>query len=154
MKRSFRTIRVHEVMTDAVVTVRAEDALQHALDLFEKHQVHELPVIEGERCVGIMTAGDLKLLTPAYPLFPVQDEIRQVLRELKIASAMTVEPVAIQPEASLLEAVKQLYHNRIESLLVMKDDRLVGVLSISDIWRCVIAQYEPSAQGEINVEDP
>ena len=144
MKRSFRTILVHEVMTGAVVTVSAEDSLQHALDLFEKYHVHELPVLEGGRCIGIVTAGDLKLLTPAYPLFPVQEDVRQVLRELKVASAMTTEPRTISPKASLLEAVKSLQQDRIESLLVTEGDNLRGILSTSDIWRCIIAQYEPA----------
>jgi acetoin utilization protein AcuB len=143
MKRSFETIQVREVMTDSPVSVRADDSLQRALDLIDKHQVHELPVLESGRCIGIVTAGDLKLLTPAYPLFPVQEDVRQALHELKVATAMTIEPETISPEASVLEAVKRLHQLRIESLLVTEGDKLLGVLSVSDILRLVIAEYEP-----------
>lgn len=143
MQRSLETIHVREIMTPTPISVRADDSLQRALDLIEKHQVHELPVLESGRCIGIVTAGDLKLLTPTYPLFPVQAEVRQALRELKVATAMTIEPVTIGPHASVLEAVKLLYHNRIESLLVTEGDKLVGVLSVSDVLRLVIAEYEP-----------
>jgi CBS domain-containing protein len=143
MKRSFKTIRVREVMTDTPVTVRPEDSLQHALDLLEKYRVHELPVVEhGGRLIGIVTAGDLKLLTPAYPLFPAQEEIRQTLRDLKVASAMTVEPVVIGPEATLLEATKLLFEHSIRSLLVADRDRLLGIISVSDILRTIIEQHE------------
>ncbi len=45
MKRSFETIHVGEIMTRSPVSVRADDSLQRALDLIEKHQVHELPVL-------------------------------------------------------------------------------------------------------------
>ncbi len=143
MKRSFETIHVGEIMTRSPVSVRADDSLQRALDLIEKHHIHELPVLESGRCIGIVTAGDLKLLTPAYPLFPVQEEVRQALRELKVATAMTIEPVTISPEASVLEAVKRLHHHRIESLLVTEGEQLIGVLSVSDVLRLVIAEYEP-----------
>jgi acetoin utilization protein AcuB len=142
MKRSFRALQVGEVMTTAPVTVGPEDSLQHALDLLEKYQVHELPVIEHGRLIGIVTDGDLKLMTPAYPLFPDQEEIRQALRELKVAAAMTVEPVVIGPAATLLDATKLLYERSIGALLVTEEDRLLGVLSVSDILRMVIEQHE------------
>jgi len=142
MKRSFKTIHVHEVMTTTLVTVSPEDSLQHALTLLEKHQVHELPVVERGHLIGIVTDGDIKLMTPAYPLFPDQEEIRQALRDLKIAAAMTVEPVVIGPHATLLDATQQLYERSIGALLVAEEDRLLGILSVSDVLRIVIEQQE------------
>lgn len=143
MKRSFRTIRVHEIMTTRPVTVSPEDSLQHALDLLDKYQVHELPVVDRSgRLIGIVTDGDLKLLTPAYPLFPAQEEIRQTLRDLKVATAMTLEPVAVGPDATLLDATKLLFEQSIGALLVAENDRLIGILSVSDILKLIIEQHE------------
>ena len=143
MKRSFKTIRVREVMTTTLVTVSPEDSLQHALDLLDKYQVHELPVVTPQgRLIGIVTDGDLKLMTPVYPLVPDQQEIRQTLRNLKVAAAMTVEPVVINPEATLLEATKQMQERSIGALLVAEEDHLFGIISVSDILRIVIEQQE------------
>lgn len=142
MRRSFRTLRVREVMSDAPVTVGPEDSLQHALDLLDKYEIHALPVVDQGRLVGIVTDGDLNLLTPAYPLFRDQEEIRLTLRDLKIASAMTVDPVVISPQATLLEATRLLYERRIGSLLVAEGEKLVGILSVTDILRIVIKQHE------------
>src|SRR5262249_25062338 len=80
MPRSFRTIQVSEVMVNSVVTVSSGDSLQHALSLLEKYQVHELPVLEQGRLIGIVTGGDLKFFTPAFPLLPDLEELRQTLR--------------------------------------------------------------------------
>jgi acetoin utilization protein AcuB len=142
MKRNFKTIHVHEVMTTTLVTVSPEDSLQHAMTLLEKHQVHELPVVERGHLIGIVTDGDIKLMTPAYPLFPDQEEIRQALRDLKVAAAMTVEPVVIGPHATLLDATQQLYERSIGALLVAEEDHLLGILSVSDVLRIVIEQQE------------
>lgn len=143
MVRSFRTIRVREVMTTRPVTVSPEDSLQYALDLLDKYQVHELPVVDrGGRLIGIVTDGDLKLLTPVYPLFPAQEEIRQTLRDLKVATAMTVEPVVIRPDATLLDATKLLLAHSIGALLVAEGEQLCGILSVSDILRLIVAQHE------------
>jgi len=54
MKHSFKTIRVREVMATTLVTVSPEDSLQHALDLLEKHQVHELPVVEPATSLALL----------------------------------------------------------------------------------------------------
>ena len=62
MKRSFETIQVREVMTRSPVSVRADDSLQRALDLIDKHPVHELPVLESGRCIGIVSSLVSKLL--------------------------------------------------------------------------------------------
>lgn len=143
MKRSFKTIRVRDVMTTTLVTVSPEDSLQHALDLLEKYHVHELPVVAPQGyLIGIVTAGDLKLMTPVYPLFPDQEEIRQTLRDLRVAAAMTVEPVVINPNATLLDATKQLFARGIGALLVAEEEKLLGVLSVSDVLRIVIEQQE------------
>ena len=143
MNRSFKTIRIREVMTTTLVTVSPEDSLQHALDLLDKYHVHELPVVTPQgHLIGIVTDGDLKLMTPVYPIVPDQQEIRQVLRDLKVAAAMTVEPVVIGPDATLLEATQQLYDRSIGALLVAEEDRLLGVLSVSDVLRIVIEQQE------------
>ena len=142
MKRSFRTLRVREAMTATPVTAGPEDSLQHALDLLEKYQIHELPVVEHGRLTGIVTDGDLKLFTPAYSLFPDQEEMRQTLRVRRVAEAMTVDPVMIGPEATLLEATKLMYEHSIGALLVAEGERLLGLLSVSDILRIVIEQHE------------
>jgi acetoin utilization protein AcuB len=142
MKRSFQTVRVSEVMVDSLVTVSPGDSLQHALSLLEKYQVHELPVVEQGRLIGIVTGGDLKFFTPAYPLLPDQEELRQTLRELTVAAAMTLDPVSIQPQATLLEAIALMYEHHVSALLVTEGDQLLGLLSVSDILRILIEQHQ------------
>lgn len=142
MKRSFRTLRVSEVMVDSPVTVGSGDSLQHALSLLEKHGIHELPVVEHGCLVGIVTDGDLKFFTPAYQLLRDQEGVRQALREFTVAEAMTVEPVSIAPQATLLEAIELMYQQSLGALLVTDGERLLGLLSVSDVLRLVIEQEE------------
>ena len=142
MKRSFRTLRVREVMVASPVTVSSGDSLQHALSLLEKHRVHELPVVEQGRVVGIVTDGDLKFFTPAFQILRDQEELRQTLRELPVAEAMTVEPMSISPQATLLEATKLMHDHSIGALLVVEEEKLLGILAVSDVLRIVIEQHE------------
>jgi len=142
MQRSFRTIQVSDVMVNSVVTVSSGDSLQHALSLLEKYQVHELPVLEQGRLIGIVTGGDLKFFTPAFPLLPDLEELRQTLRELTVAAAMTLEPVSTNPQATLLEAITLMYKHHVSALLVTEGETLLGILSVSDILRILIEQHD------------
>ena len=145
MRRSFRTIRVREVMTAAPATVCPDDSLRFALDTLERYEVHELPVTEHGRLVGIVTDGDLKLMTPSYPLFRHQEEIRLALRDLKVASAMTVDPTVIGPEESLLSAATLLFEAHIRSLVVAEQEKLLGIISVSDVLRVILEQHRTAS---------
>jgi acetoin utilization protein AcuB len=129
-------------MVNSVVTVSSGDSLQHALSLLEKYQVHELPVLEQGRLIGIVTGGDLKFFTPAFPLLPDLEELRQTLRELTVAAAMTLEPVSTNPRATLLEAITLMYKHHVSALLVTEGETLLGILSVSDILRILIEQHD------------
>jgi CBS domain-containing protein len=63
-------IRVAEVMTKEVVTARSEWTIRHAVDVMLEHKVGCLPVIDGERLVGLLSETDClrllaRLLAPA-----------------------------------------------------------------------------------------
>ncbi|MCR3884797.1 MAG: CBS domain-containing protein, partial [Methanothrix sp.] len=53
------TTRVSEVMTKKVFTVGPEDSIQRAASMMVRHRINRLPVLEGERLVGIVTRGDI-----------------------------------------------------------------------------------------------
>jgi len=57
--RSSREMRVHEIMTAAVVTVTPENSIEECMQLVTSHRVRHLPVLVEDRLVGIVSIGDL-----------------------------------------------------------------------------------------------
>ena len=53
------TTTVSEVMTRKVFTVGPEDSIQRAASMMVRHRINRLPVLEGEKLVGIVTRGDI-----------------------------------------------------------------------------------------------
>ena len=51
--------RVREVMTSPAITVAPEESVIGALSLMTQRRIRHLPVLEGGRCVGIVSIGDL-----------------------------------------------------------------------------------------------
>ncbi len=56
--RFSKDTRVEEVMTQEVITVSPEADLSEAMRLMTEHRVRHLPVVEGEKVVGVISIGD------------------------------------------------------------------------------------------------
>jgi acetoin utilization protein AcuB len=129
-------------MSPAPITVTSNQSLGEALDLLSAHNIRELPVVERGNLVGIVTDRDLREVSPSYPFFRDEEEIRHYKTNMKVASAMTPDPVVVSPETPLVEAAKLLQTYRVTSLPVVKDGRLVGIISVTDILGLFVEQNE------------
>jgi arabinose-5-phosphate isomerase len=77
------------------------------------------------RLAGIITDGDLRRQLAAP----------QPVLERRAGDVMTRGPVTIGPLTLAVEALKMLEERRISSLVVVEDERVVGVLHLHDLWR-------------------
>ena len=125
-------------MSSPSITVTSEDSLQSAIDLLAKHNIRELPVVENGSLIGIVTDRDLRQVSPSYPLFRDQQEIQYHLRNIKVASAMTADPLVVSPKTPLVEAAKLLHAYRIGSLPVVEKGKVVGIISVTDLLKVFI----------------
>ncbi|MBI2997025.1 MAG: CBS domain-containing protein [Deltaproteobacteria bacterium] len=132
--------KVRDRMCSSVISVTSDDTLKTAMDLLARKKIRELPVIEKSRLVGIVTDRDLREIAPSYPLFRDSQEIRQHLKRLKVADAMTVDPLVVDPEAPLVSAAEMLLRYQIGALPVVENQRVVGIVSVSDILKAYIEQ--------------
>jgi IMP dehydrogenase len=109
------------------VTVRPSQPLREALATMREHDVSGLPVVEGDRPVGILTARDIRF----------ERNLDQ-----PVSALMTKELVTVSPGVKNDEARELLHRNRIEKLLVVDGGKLVGLITIKDILQ---ADRNPSA---------
>ena len=115
------------------ITLEPEETIHEALDAMHRHRISGLPVVRGERLVGIVTNRDLRF---------VKDPERPV------SSIMTPGErlITVRVGVSLERAKELLHHNRIEKLLVVDDrDNLRGLITIKDIEK---AQRYPLASKD------
>ena len=129
-------------MSASPITVGSEDSLQAALDLLHRRNIRELPVVDNGRLIGIVTDRDLREIAPSYPIFRSEQEIRSYMENLKVAAAMTIDPMVVRPETPIVEAAKLLKTYRIGSLPVVEDGKLVGIISVTDLLKLFISQNE------------
>lgn len=140
-----RRLSVRDCMTVDPATVGPKDPLQSVINLLRRRDIRSVPVIDNGKLIGIVTDRDIRQVAPAYPLFRDDDEIRRYTERLTVTAAMTADPMTIAPDAPVMDAAKILETYRISSLPVVDEQRLVGVLTVTDLLRVFIDQNEESA---------
>jgi CBS domain-containing protein len=59
MQRSSRDTQVRDIMTSAVIYVRADQSTDDCMALMTKHRLRHLPVMDGDKLIGMLSIGDL-----------------------------------------------------------------------------------------------
>ena len=104
-----------------------------ALDLMARHNVGSLLVMEGKRLLGI---------------FSERDYARKVIlkgkssRETLVREIMTPDPLVIAPERTIKECLIIMTERQVRHLPVVEDDAVIGVISIGDVGKTLIADHE------------
>jgi acetoin utilization protein AcuB len=139
LKRKDKTFRVSDWMTAEVLAVETFDSLNTARQLMAKHRINQLPVLDNENLVGIVTDRDIRDAYPTSMLIGHAEEIDRFANSYTVEEAMTHNVLTVRPETPLATAVGLLRHHRIGSLPVLKAKQLVGIITRSDILDFVLS---------------
>jgi IMP dehydrogenase len=125
-----RVKRAESGMIANPVTVRPSQSLRDALEVMHEHDISGVPVVEGDRPVGILTARDIRF----------EKNLDQA-----VSALMTRELVSVPKGVSNDRAKELLHEHRIEKLLVIEEGRLVGLITIKDLLQ---ADRNPEANKD------
>jgi CBS-domain-containing membrane protein len=134
-----KTISVSDWMTEQVLTVEIFDSLNTARQLMAKHRVNQLPVLDNNNLVGIVTDRDIRDVYPTSMLIARAKEIDRFASSYTVEEAMTHNVFTVSPKTPLATAVSLLRRHRIGALPVLKGKKLVGIITRSDILDFVLS---------------
>jgi CBS domain-containing protein len=137
-------MKVRELMTGNVVSVRPETPLRVAAGMLVEHRVSGVPVVMGDEVVGVLSEADIV----AKASGGASDEGGGLLawlfepdaRELKLSArtageAMTSPALTIAAARPVHEAARKMIAEGVNRLPVVEDGKLVGILTRADIVR-------------------
>jgi FOG: CBS domain len=125
---------VKDRMTVNPTTISDLAPIIEAGEIFHKNNFARLPVMHDGKLVGIITQDDLLKVSPSQATTLSVWELNYVLSKLLIKDAMTKNPITINPEATLEEAAMLMRDKEIGALPVVDHDKLVGIITESDIF--------------------
>ena len=137
--RKAKTIRVADWMSKRVLAVETFDSIGIARRLMAKHRVNQLPVLENEKLVGIVTDRDIRDAYPTSMMINLGKEIDRFADSVTVEEVMSHDVMVVGPDTSLVAAVGLLRRHRIGSLPVMKSGKLVGIITRSNILDFVLS---------------
>lgn len=135
-------MRVEELMTSKVFTVEQDDLIDRVFFLVHYERIRHLPVVEKGKVIGIVSDRDLyKALGPKSNSSAIEDAAGTNSCELhvvakKVRHIMRRGVITVNRDTFAADAAALMADNRIGALPVVdKDNKLVGILSSTDILR-------------------
>ena len=132
---------VAEIMTKQVVTLCINDGLIKAETLFKKHRIHHLPVVEKQQIVGMLSWNDLLRISFADAVDNTGDMTENDMYGLfDVEKIMTSRVISIPANTSIKKAAKIFVKEKYHAMPVVDDDKMVGILTTTDIIKYYLKQ--------------
>ena len=126
-------------MSPNPVTIKTETNLKEALDLVRSNPFRHLPVLdENDKLVGIVTEKSLVYASPTPSTTLSVFEVDYILSRTKIGQIIQGEVISVGPNLPIEEAARMMIDHRIGCLPVVEDDKLIGIISDTDIFRVFV----------------
>lgn len=146
-------MRIEDIMRKSLVTINPTTTIGEALLLLRANRIRHLPVIDQGNLVGIVSDRDLRDALPSRLLTHDDDEM--VLHK-PVADIMHRQVITAHPLDFIEDAAVQIYEHKIGSLPIVEGNRLVGMITESDLFYSLIELFgvnKPSSHIEVEVDD-
>lgn len=160
---------VQDVMTKNPVICTTETPLRDVVTLFRKHHIGGLPVLEGKELVGIITESDLISLLETErisddlwlpsPLEIIEVPIREYINwektkhaltnigDMPVKKVMTHRVITATEEMGVEAAAAFMLKEGITRLPVMREKKIVGIITRADIINAIGSAYSGKEEG-------
>lgn len=114
---------IHTIMTHSPITLTGQHTVADVNLLFRNHRIHHIPVVDGDKLVGLVTSYDLWNKTQGES------------DDLKVANVMNKQIVKISSNDKIGTAAELFLDNRFHALPVVDDGKLVGIVTTFDVLK-------------------
>ena len=146
---------VRDFMTPNPLTIEPDTAYPEALSIMREKKIRRLPVLKKGKLVGIVVEKDLLSSQPSPATTLSIHEMYSLLSRLKVGQFMTTPVVTATPQCPMEAAAGIMIDRKIGSLPVMEGDKLVGIITETDIFKAFVSVLGGYVEGiRLTVELP
>ena len=121
-------MKIDQIMSKNVVTIPVSATIQDALLLMKETDIRHLPVVHGDRMVGLITERDVRGAL-----------VTSMIADVDVRDVMIKDPVTVSPETMLEDAARLVYHRKIGCLPVVDEHgKLKGIITVADMLAALI----------------
>lgn len=138
-------MKVKDIMTKDVVSVKEDAALKEVSSILARNKVSGLPVVDdGGRVIGVITEDDLiRAILPTYQEITSEEMFLQNAEniekkaseasKLRVKGIMSKDPITVDEDVPVMKAGAIMMARKVKRLPVVRDGKLVGVISRTNI---------------------
>lgn len=135
-------VPVSTIMTTNIVKLNITDNLTKAEMLFKKHHIRHIPVVVGNKILGMLSYTDLLRISFVDAVDDDEDNVDTTVYDMfSVEQVMTKKLVSISPNTTIKEAAEILASKEFHALPVCEADLLVGIVTTTDLIKYLIDQY-------------
>ena len=121
-------MKINDLMIQDPITITEKASVSDAIELMKVNSIRHLPVVSQKKILkGFLTLADLK-----------QGLIPSMLGDLTLTDLMIKKPITVDPDNDIEIAAQLIYKHKIGGIPVVKKNKLVGIITESDILRAFI----------------
>jgi len=140
---------VRDIMKGPVETVSPGTSLHDAYRVMQEKRIRHLPIVDGDRLVGVVTDRDLRLATSVLVARPFRPDSR-------VEGVMRPSPVTGDPGDPVEDAARTMRERRIGCLPIVDGGLLVGIITVMDLLDALLRMTgvdAPSGRLEVRLAD-
>lgn len=139
---------VKDRMSKPPITVRENVGVEEALRLMHSEDVRRLPVVDKHgKMLGIVSELDLLKVSPSPATSLSVYEIPYLMAKIKMKDVMTKDVITVTEDTPLEEAARVMADNKIGGLPVMRDGKLVGIITETDLFKTFLEMLGGREEG-------
>ncbi|MCX2764835.1 CBS domain-containing protein [Aquimarina muelleri] len=133
---------VSKIMTSDVITLNYSNGLETAERLFKEHNIRHIPVVSGDAIVGMLSYTDLLRISFADAIDENETDVDTVVYEMfTIEQVMAKSLVSVTSNTTIKEVAEILSKKEFHALPVVDDNKLVGIVTTTDLINYLIEQF-------------
>jgi CBS domain-containing membrane protein len=133
---------VSHIMTKELFTVNTKDDLHKAEELLTSNKVRHLPVVSGENLIGIISKTDIMRISYGSNFKEGAEAVDNAIFDmLTLDQVMQHQPKSVNSTQTIKEVAEILSKEEFHALPVVDDDKLVGIVTTTDVIKYLIDQY-------------
>ncbi|MGP1418648.1 MAG: CBS domain-containing protein [Sphaerochaetaceae bacterium] len=129
-------------MTRNPVAVGPDVTVEEAAKIMKQEKVHRLPVLDKDkRLVGVISEKDILRALPSPVSSLSAYEMPYLLSKLTVKKLMSKDPITISKDTIVEDAARLMVDQDLSCLPVMDGDKLVGIVSKSDLFKMLLELF-------------
>ncbi|VAX22497.1 hypothetical protein MNBD_NITROSPINAE04-1143 [hydrothermal vent metagenome] len=146
-------MHIGQIMTRKVVTIAPDSGVKSAHDKMMKGRFAHLPVMKGQKLVGMLSDRDLRQAIIPRKILKGSKIKSPKLSDFKVRDLMTTGVITADPGMSVTDAVKLILRLKIGALPVMASGKLGGIVSKGDLLGIFVEMLQSiQSSSTIDVE--